>query len=31
VQELQVIGKSITDERASPINYQDANGIKVID
>jgi len=31
VQEVQVIGKSITDERASPINYQDANGIKVID
>jgi len=31
VQEVQEIGKSVTDGRASPMNYQDANGIKVID
>lgn len=31
VQEVQEIGKSVNDGRASPMNYQDANGIKVID
>lgn len=31
VQEVQEIGKSVTDGRASPMNYRDANGIKVID
>lgn len=31
VQEVQEIGKSVTDGRASPMNYQDANGIIVID
>lgn len=28
---VQEIGKSVTDGRASPMNYRDANGIKVID
>ncbi len=31
VQVVQEIGKSVTDGRASPMNYHDANGIKVID
>lgn len=31
VQEVQEIGKSVSDGRASPMNYQDANGIKVVD
>ncbi|WP_429960899.1 hypothetical protein [Enterococcus sp. AZ012] len=31
VKEVQKIGATISDGRASPMNYQDANGIKVID
>lgn len=31
VKEVQEIGSTISDGRASPMNYQDANGIKVID
>ncbi len=31
VAEVQKIGATISDERASPTNYQDTNGIKVID
>lgn len=31
VKEVQEIGSTIYDGRASPMNYQDANGIKVID
>lgn len=31
VKEVQEIGATISDDRASPMNYQDANGIKVID
>lgn len=31
VKEVQDIGASISDGRASPVNYQDANGIRVTD
>lgn len=31
VKEVQKIGAAISDGRASPMNYQDAKGIKVID
>ena len=31
VKEVQKIGATISDGRASPMNYQNANGIKVID
>ncbi|MBO1123732.1 hypothetical protein FQS88_17950 [Enterococcus casseliflavus] len=31
VTEVQKIGATISDGRASPMNYQDANGIEVID
>ncbi|MGQ4245060.1 hypothetical protein ACUD7I_16150 [Enterococcus casseliflavus] len=31
VKEVQAIGSTISDGRASPMNYQDANGIIVID
>ncbi|EPH93060.1 hypothetical protein D922_02224 [Enterococcus faecalis 06-MB-DW-09] len=31
VKEVQAIGSTISDGRASPMNYRDANGIMVID
>lgn len=31
VKEVQEIGATISDGRASPMNYQDVNGIKVVD
>lgn len=31
VKEVQKIGSTISDGRASPMNYQDINGVKVID
>ena len=31
VKEVQKIGATISDGRSSPMNYQDAKGIKVID
>lgn len=31
VKEVQEIGSTISDGRASPMNYRDSNGIKVID
>lgn len=31
VKEVQDLGATISDGRASPVNYQDANGIRVTD
>ena len=31
VKDVQTIGTTILDGRASPMNYQDANGIRVTD
>jgi len=31
IKEVQTIGATILDGRASPMNYQDANGIRVTD
>lgn len=31
VKEVQVLGETIPDGRVSPVNYQDANGIRVTD
>ncbi|MDH4720517.1 hypothetical protein PBN90_09390 [Enterococcus faecalis] len=31
VKEIQEIGATISDSRSSPMNYQDAHGIKIID
>ncbi|EYT94381.1 MULTISPECIES: hypothetical protein [Enterococcus] len=31
VKEVQAFGSTISDGRASPMNYRDANGIKVLD
>lgn len=31
VKEIQVLGKTISDGRASPLNYKNANGVRVTD